>query len=92
MTSEGGHLLPARGKDPNRGLYVFLHPSLSIEACFEAGHWCQAKEQGPRWVKKEDVKVIYRLNLLCYIKIASFLESEFRASPVHQVKDWVSLF
>ena len=60
VTSEGGHLLPARGKDPNRGLYVFLHPSLSIEACFEAGHRCPAEEQGPRWVKK-DVKVILSL-------------------------------
>ena len=51
-------MLPARGKDPNRGLYVVLHPSLSIEACFEAGHRCPAEEQGPRWVKK-DVKIFY---------------------------------
>ena len=25
VTSEGGHLLPSRGKDPNRGLLVFFH-------------------------------------------------------------------
>ena len=82
----GRHLLPARGKDPNRGLYVFLHPSLhTFNRFFRQAGVSRVGSMGGSLEKKLEGGGTIFLHFLCVFRafqaILNFEIFNFRDFP-----------